>query len=121
MTTYTRCVHFNGIQKVCAAGVDPMTKRDVSKPGMAVFPCLNWPGRRPCEVVCDQRREMTTEEVAAENAQIDAAVAAFEANLAGGRCPHCFATIQTREQVGRCQYARPCGHRLGQVTTEVDE
>lgn len=29
-------------------------------------------------------------------------------------CPHCDAPIAQQEQVGRCVYARPCGHRLYQ-------
>jgi hypothetical protein len=29
--------------------------------------------------------------------------------------PHCQAPIQRREIRGRCEYALPCSHRLGQV------
>jgi hypothetical protein len=110
-----KCVHFRGIQNVCRAGIDPRTKRDTTKPGIAVFPCLTFPGNRPCGVACGSRREMTPAEVAAEDAEIEAAVARMEQALAAGNCPHCLAPIERRQVVGRCAYARPCGHRLGQV------
>lgn len=29
-------------------------------------------------------------------------------------CPHCGAKVERKEQVGRCVYAKPCGHRLYQ-------
>lgn len=61
---------------------------------------------------------MTPEECEAETAKLIAAADAFEAALALGKCPHCGAQIQRRETVGRCAYARPCGHRLGQTMTE---
>jgi hypothetical protein len=33
----------------------------------------------------------------------------------GETCPWCHTTIDKTEQVGRCMYARPCGHRLYQT------
>lgn len=35
----------------------------------------------------------------------------FEA-LAGGLCPTCHEPVEQKDQVGRCVYARPCGHRM---------
>lgn len=108
-----KCVHFNGIQNTCAAGLDPMSFRDTSGKGMATFPCLDL--GKPCAAICPQRRVMTDEEQDAEHAELMAAVAKFEADLASGACPTCQKKIEKRERVGRCEYARPCGHRLGQV------
>lgn len=38
----------------------------------------------------------------------------FEGVLDVGRCLHCRTQIEEAFQVGRCVYARPCGHRQGQ-------
>jgi len=40
--------------------------------------------------------------------------ALFLDRLAVGLCGHCGATIMERTKVGRCTYAKPCGHRQGQ-------
>ncbi len=119
-TETAKCIHFKGIQNICRAGVNPMTVRDTGKPGIAVWPCLSRAGSRACDTTCDKQRIMTPEEREAEDAEIDAAVAVFMKDLAEGRCPSCRAVVEKREQVGRCQYARPCGHRLGQVGGEEE-
>ena len=115
MTSLRRCVHFNGIQKACAVGIDPMTVRAPRKTGapMATFPCIDT--GYPCATACSERRMMADEEVSAEDREIDAAVAQMEADAAAGRCHVCQARIEFRERVGRCEYARPCGHRIGQA------
>lgn len=118
MTSH-RCIHFNGIQKPCAAGIDPMSVRDKSGPGMATFPCIDI--GKPCAKTCGSQRMMTAQEEADENAAIDAQVARFLADLASGKCPICQEQVAERRQVGRCQYARPCGHRLGQHGDEGDD
>lgn len=43
-------------------------------------------------------------------------VKAWCEKLRNNVCPHCDAPIAQQEQVGRCVYARPCGHRLYQGT-----
>jgi len=43
-------------------------------------------------------------------------IAAEFEKLAKNVCPHCDGAIARQEQVGRCVYARPCGHRLYQGT-----
>lgn len=95
------CRHFTGIQhKTCAAGVEYLPLRD--KPpgaGMACWPCLRLAGEPAARTTCPQRVLMT-----------DEALAKIEA----GRCHVCDAMVTSRERVGRCLYARPCGHRIGQ-------
>lgn len=39
----------------------------------------------------------------------------FLERLAKGLCPHCGDDPKEFVQVGRCVYAKPCGHRLGTV------
>lgn len=51
------------------------------------------------------------EEISPEVAE---AARAYLTALAEGKCPTCGAVVQEEEQVGRCVYARPCGHRLYQ-------
>jgi len=113
MSRFRSCVHFRGIQNVCAAGIDPKSVRDTSGPGMATWPCLDT--GKGCATACPQRRMQTDAEISEEDARIEAAVAKFETDLASGKCPHCQITIEARRVSGRCAYAVPCGHRLGQV------
>ena len=115
-----RCVHFRGIQNVCGAGVDPKTVRDASGKGPYKWPCLLLAGYEPATTACASFRQQTQAEFEAETAQLIAAADAFEASLAAGKCPLCGASIQSRRTVGRCAYAEPCGHRLGQVATDED-
>jgi hypothetical protein len=112
---YQRCVHFCGIQKVCNAGVAPKSVRDESQSGPYRWPCLSLIGREEATTTCALRRIMTAAELAAEEAEIVAACDKFEADLKADRCPHCQTPIQAREVRGRCEYALPCSHRIGQV------
>ncbi len=115
MKRLSRCVHFRGIQNFCAAGIDPSTVRAPRVPPapMATFPCLDI--GHPCSTTCGARRMMDEEELAAEERAIQAAVAKMITDDAAGLCHVCQGAIKRRERVGRCEYARPCGHRLGQV------
>ncbi len=42
------------------------------------------------------------------------AVRNYFENLFSGLCPHCHAKVEKQEQIGRCVYAHPCGHRMYQ-------
>lgn len=46
--------------------------------------------------------------------EISKAIAAYFHDLTSGICPTCKAKVEREEQVGRCVYASPCGHRLFQ-------
>lgn len=113
--TPARCVHFKGIQNVCGAGIDPKTVRDASQKGPYRWPCLVLAGYEPATTSCASFRAMTREEIDAETALFTAAIEKMEADLKAGVCPHCQKKIEERKRVGRCEYAEPCGHRLGQV------
>lgn len=112
---YRRCIHFRGIQNQCGAGIDPKTVRDASKKGPYRWPCMTLPGFEPAATECGSYRPMTQEELDDETAKMLAAVEKFEADLKSGVCPHCGNPILERRRSGRCEYAEPCGHRLGQV------
>jgi hypothetical protein len=55
--------------------------------------------------------ESEQEPISEEMAQ---AVRSYLERLAQGLCPVCSAPIEQEQQVGRCVYAHPCGHRLYQ-------
>ena len=102
------CVHFTGLmQQRCAAGV---IYTEVKGDGPR-WPCFQRDG---VASACPHTRYPTPEEVAAQVAESDAALARFLADLAADRCPHCQTPITTYSQVGRCVYGAPCGHRLYQ-------
>lgn len=113
------CRHFLGLQKkVCEAGVDYSTMRDVSAPGMAHWPCL--PGRRPCVTVCPKRELHTEEQARALVAAMDKAIEDALSNIGAGRCHECGKAIEPSQIVGRCKYGA-CGHRIGQVLDDEHE
>lgn len=109
-----KCVHFCGIQKPCDAGIDPKTVRDSSRPGPYRWPCLTLPGEKPATTECASFRAQTAEEIAEEQAAIDAAIAQVVKREKSGECIHCGKPITRRRQVDKCMYADPCGHRQGQ-------
>jgi hypothetical protein len=63
---------------------------------------------------CPAFSEYTTAELDQQEREKQEGLRRFLQALAEGTCPHCGATVERREQVGRCVYGRPCGHRLYQ-------
>lgn len=116
------CVHFNGLGigargegKRCRAGVRYLDVRDDSD-GARRWPCMPPLGQRlPCTTTCEHKRLPTAEEVAAFEVETRAVVDEALAKIARGECHWCGAKVERRRQIGRCQYAEPCGHRIGQV------
>jgi hypothetical protein len=105
-----KCRHFNGIQHgTCEAGIVYNDVRDASTRHL---PCFKDDG---CSQNCQSVSFLSEQEVAEEAAREKAIAAAFlEEMVAGITCPHCHVTIEEKTQVGRCVYAKPCGHRLYQ-------
>lgn len=119
------CVHFNGYgirdEKKCRAGVRYLDVQDDSNNARR-WPCTPPLGKRPvCTTECSLRQFPTPEAVDAKEAEIQAAIAEALAKIALGECHVCGAKVEQRKQVGRCAYAEPCGHRIGQVDTGDDE
>jgi len=114
------CVHFRGVQHdTCLAGVDMRSKRDVSSPGPAQWPCC--PPMRPgqvCATTCDQYLEPTAEQIAESDKAINEMLVKFRKRMKEGICNDCDTKIQGVKQVGPCVYAEPCGHRIGQGDAE---
>lgn len=99
------CKNLYGIQyKVCLQGVDIMSMRDTSGPGMAEWPCTSG---NQTQVKCDLAEFPTEAEArAAETAK------SFFEKVANNICPLCRQPIEVEQEVDRWFYARPCGHRL---------
>ena len=109
------CIHFTGIQnEKCAAGVEYKSVRDSSGPGMARWPCLTL-NCKPAITECARREFPTPEQIEQWEREILAVTERMVKDAAEGRCIHCHEPIDVREHVGRCVYAKPCGHRQGQA------
>lgn len=116
---YARCRHFTGIaHKHCKAGVQYDDVRDTQHRPYR-WPCLQLIGYTPASTDCAKRSLLSAAELAAEHAEIDAAVDKAQAAIAAGICYQCGNSIEPSRIVGRCRYAA-CGHRIGQVLLEEE-
>ena len=111
------CVHFCGIQNVCKAGIDPVTVRDSSHAGPYRWPCLTL-DNRPASTSCAKYQEPTDAEIKADADEFAAALEAMRERQSRGECSECGTKVSAVRQGGRCVYASPCGHRLGQGNAE---
>jgi len=111
------CRHFRGIRKsTCAAGVRYADVWAEPEPGTPrALPCLAIIGY--CERVdtCEKYDPLTPEEAEERDRANLKAAEEFVAKLRANICPICDRAIEARVKVGRCVYAKPCGHRLGQA------
>lgn len=99
------CRHFRGaLADTCEAG---HVMADEERP----LPCLSITSRWG---QCPDHAVRTEEEIAERKRESDAAVEAYLTKLASNICPQCDAPVERKNQVGRCVYAEPCGHRLYQ-------
>lgn len=108
------CVNFNGVQNAaCKLGI-AYKSVEAMTPGAHTLPCSRTPERAACPSSCDSYTEPTVEQLAEFNRQLDARFAEIADRHKRGECAECGAKVASVEQVGRCVYARPCGHRIGQ-------
>jgi hypothetical protein len=110
-----KCVHFRGIQHAtCEAGIVMLSVRDASHLGPYVWPCL--PPMKPGQLrtTCPQYREPTPEEIAADEAALQARLEEMRGQAERGECSNCGVKVTKVRQAGSCVYAEPCGHRIGQ-------
>lgn len=82
--------------------------------GAAKYPCLAHGGDTPCAIVCESFRAFTQEELDAVEAEFTKRWDEMTAKAARGECNTCGVKATAVRQVGRCVYAEPCGHRIGQ-------
>jgi hypothetical protein len=108
-----KCAHFSGIQNICGAGIDPVSVRDSSHAGPYRWPCITLNKRRAV-TTCPSYRELTSAEIEAEEAEFRTAFAKMNERTKRGECNACGVKTTAVRQDGRCVYAEPCGHRLGQ-------
>lgn len=106
------CVNYRGVGRVCDAGILPSDLIDKTRLSRDRVPCF----REGVAIPCPHRRYPTPEEDAERERQMKRDVEEYFAAIDDNRCPHCGADVLKRQQVGRCVYARPCGHRLYQGT-----
>lgn len=113
----TWCIHFNGLmEKVCRAGVsydDP--KFGERQQYRKELPCLKERPTDPTRTdLCDHCEYLTEEQAKAKAAETEARLHALFQKMKDGICTTCDQKVQRERQVGRCVYAEPCGHRIGQ-------
>lgn len=108
------CVNFNGVQhSACAAGIAYKSVEGM-KPGHHTLPCFRTPERTECPSSCASYTEPTVEQLAEFNAKLDARFDEITQRQSRGECRDCGAKVVSVSQSGRCVYAEPCGHRIGQ-------
>lgn len=112
------CRHYHGIGKICEAGVDPQSVRvdvtrslDPKRQRGRLYPCFE---EDKVAGNCPRCSYLTPEERTAEKERSTAVWTKYLNDLANNVCPFCGAAIEKHEQIGRCAYAKPCGHRLYQ-------
>jgi len=77
-------------------------------------PCITMPGKPAASTTCASYREPTDAEIEESERAVQALMQRFRDRSARGECTDCGAKIAEVRQVGRCVYAEPCGHRVGQ-------
>ena len=106
------CVHFNGIQNhSCTKGHEYIGFNNGSTYGIVGhLPCIH----APEDLRCADRVFRTAEELAEQERVSAEKLKKFFAAIDADICPRCARAIETYQQVGRCVYVNPCGHRLYQ-------
>lgn len=108
------CRHFTGLlNSVCTAGIP---YKDMIR-NSGCLPCLP-PSTNACAKTCPFFEYKTVEEIERERQITEAAILMYSEKLSHSICPHCNEPIESQFQIGRCVYARPCGHRLYQGASE---
>jgi hypothetical protein len=113
----TWCIHFSGImQKTCEAGVSYDDPRfGPREQGRRELPCLKETPTDPTRTdLCPLSEYLTEEQARAKADEVGHRLATTLARMAAGYCPECDQKVESKRQIGRCIYAAPCGHRLGQ-------
>lgn len=115
------CRHYNGIGgtiyepglndgRACRAGVRYLDVMDGEAHGLARFPCFE---DVPSNAVCASLSFLTAQEKADRQRRHEEYLLQWAADMEANVCPECKQPM-TKQQIGRCVYASPCGHRLYQ-------
>lgn len=121
----TTCIHFNGIQNVCGAGLDLDPLRVLvteeervacGSPFRALWPCHKHGEKHG--LACEHRRYPTPEEVAKDEAEIERAMAA----LMAGRSPCCDAPLEKQESSrSTVSYCSKCSTFVSRERRKIGE
>ena len=112
------CRHYNGLMnETCKAGVRYADVK-LSPPVPLGYPCFKDKG---CTHLCALVSFPTLEEIEQEKQQARESLERYLGKIAENICPHCETPITEQVQVGRCAYAKPCGHRLFQGKAKTKE
>jgi hypothetical protein len=83
--------------------------------GRRELPCLKETPTDPTRTdLCPLSEYLTEEQARAKADEVGHRLATTLARMAAGYCPECDQKVESKRQIGRCIYAAPCGHRLGQ-------
>lgn len=106
------CKHFTGLDKpACELNIPYDSVRD-SESHPYQWACLHHGARH----LCGSFELHSAEEIAEREREVAAIMEKFLAfeQKRSTACPHCGVHVEQLEQVGRCVYSKPCGHRLWQ-------
>jgi hypothetical protein len=117
------CIHYTGLLgragepregRRCNAGVLYDEVKRLPEPGRGYkLPCLgNSDTECALRVAVTPEQEAESERIALERIALHARV------IRAGHCPHCGLEMTSRK-IGRCIYAKPCGHRLNEIPHEI--
>ena len=108
------CVHFTGVMnKTCRLGIAYDSVRGTER---GQFPCLKATYTDQTRIdLCSSAEYLTVEQAKVKADEKLARIRGKMQRMADGFCPHCDQKIERSQKIGRCLYAEPCGHRLGQV------
>jgi hypothetical protein len=107
------CVHFNGMMnQTCRLGIAYDTVRGQER---GQFPCLKQTYTDPTRTdLCSSAEYLTVDQAKVKADEKMARIRAKLERMVEGYCIQCDQKIERQVKVGRCLYAEPCGHRLGQ-------
>lgn len=104
------------LKGLCDAGVK-YSAVEVRQGERSYHPCFFSDMHDPsvkAQLHCDKAQYPTKEQVARFDEETRKHFEKLMAELNSDICPHCHKPIETYEQIGRCVYGSPCGHRLYQ-------
>ena len=110
------CVWFAGLMAAtCNKGVRYGDVSVTREDGRKSYPCVGLGGAGgPSIRTCPLATYPTADEVRDSDQRAAEYAREYLTKLASDICPICERKIERREQIGRCVYAAPCGHRLYQ-------
>jgi hypothetical protein len=125
MTKAGWCIYYTGLlgrigenedERRCKAGMLYADVKGRKETGGVSVPCVPNldAGLTTCPLYAPRSEEQAAEEMRREMEHMTTHFAV----VAAGYCPHCGKPMR-QEQIGRCVYAKPCGHRLNEIAHDI--